>query len=183
MALESESQGEIEKLNIPIVFSGVGKINAAVAMVEGILKFKPDLVLNLGSAGSSFFKTGQVIQVVQARQKDMDVSPLGFPLGVTPMEEDGGDIDLIDFQTKYAKGRCGTGDTFETQKPKLDCDLVDMELYAIAKVCKRYKIPLLSLKYITDGADGNSHVDWSVNLLNGAIALRNAYQLAIGEKM
>lgn len=172
MALKEESQGLVEQLNLPIYYTGVGKINAAMCATEVALRESPDLIINLGSAGSSRFLIGSLVEVIRFRQKDMDVSALGFPLGVTPMEEDGGDIKVFQ-KTNCISGVCGTGDSFETKPSKLECDLVEMEAYAIAKVCRRQKIDFLCLKYITDGADGNSHLDWSANLNLAAKAFKN----------
>ena len=42
---------------------------------------------------------------------------------------------------------CNTGDTFVTQVIA-PADVVDMENFAVAKVCQREGIPLLSVKYI-----------------------------------
>ena len=45
---------------------------------------------------------------------------------------------------------CGTGDTFATARSKIDCDIVDMEAYAIAKFVKKYEVEFLCYKYISD---------------------------------
>ena len=56
------------------------------------------------------------------------------------------------------------------------CQLVDMEGYALAKVCRKLDVRLISVKYITDGADDSAHLDWEENLLLGAQKLLNLYQ-------
>ena len=45
-----------------------------------------------------------------------------------------------------------------------ECDVVDMELYAIAQVCKYYSKPLLSYKWVSD--DGNPD-KWEENAALG----------------
>ena len=45
--------------------------------------------------------------------------------------------------------------------------IVDMELFAIAKVCSREGIPLFSWKFISDNADENSPKDWERNVTQG----------------
>ena len=60
----------------------------------------------------------------------MDASPLGFEVGQTPFEED------IEITFGREGVTCGTGDEFVTSTPKLKTDIVDMEAFAIAKVCK-----------------------------------------------
>jgi len=42
------------------------------------------LVLNFGTAGSHILKTGSFVACRQFVQRDMDVSGIGYPLGVTP---------------------------------------------------------------------------------------------------
>ena len=43
-------------------------------------------------------------------------------------------------------------------------DVVDMEAYAIAKVCKLENIEFKCFKYISDNADDNANIDWNENL-------------------
>ena len=43
-------------------------------------------------------------------------------------------------------------------------DVVDMEAYAIAKVCKLENIEFRCFKYISDNADKNAGIDWKKNL-------------------
>ena len=111
----------------------------------------------------------------------MDLSPLGMPLGETPMDPIKAFIPAYKLVTNLQKGICGTGDAFEVGPPKLECDLVDMEAYAIAKVCHIHKVPFVSIKYITDGSDHNAHNDWRENLKPASKALFEIYQKLISE--
>lgn len=177
MALPSESKGLFEQAGIEVHYSGIGKVNAAFKAFEVVQKTGCKTLLNLGSAGSSCFDRHSLVEVKTFVQRDMDVSPLGFPVGVTPMDEyHPADIHLQPFFRSLPQGICGTGDSFETAAPKVACDLVDMEGYALAKVCHRLGVRLLSVKYITDGADDTAHMDWEENLLLGAQKLLSLYQ-------
>jgi adenosylhomocysteine nucleosidase len=40
-------------------------------------------------------------------------------------------------------------------------NVIDMEVFALAKVAEQEKIDFLCLKYISDGADGNAADDWT----------------------
>jgi adenosylhomocysteine nucleosidase len=51
-----------------------------------------------------------------------------------------------------------------------------MEAYALAKVCQKLGVRLISVKYITDGANDTAHLDWEENLLLGAQKLLALYQ-------
>lgn len=163
VALPMETQGLFDKAGIMVHYCGIGKVNAALKTTEVILKTGCTHILNLGTAGSHKFPTHSLIECSGFIQRDMDLSPLGFPLGQTPMDEIPGLIDskrILDLPF----GICGTGDRFEVGPPKLDCDLVDMEAYAIAKVCKKFGVEFSAYKYITDGSDDNAHKDWFENL-------------------
>ena len=177
MALPSESKGLFEQAGIPVFYSGIGKVNAAFKAFEVIQKTGCKTLLNLGTAGSSHFDAHALVEVTQFVQRDMDVSPLGFDVGVTPMDEHfPAAIELEAHFSHLAHGICGTGDNFETGVPKVVCNLVDMEGYALAKVCKKLGVRLISVKYITDGANDTAHLDWEENLLLGAQKLLELYE-------
>ena len=49
-------------------------------------------------------------------------------------------------------------------------DVVDMEAYALAKVCQQERLTFCSVKYITDGADASANNTWAENLPKAAAA-------------
>jgi len=51
-------------------------------------------------------------------------------------------------------------------------NVIDMEAFALAKVAEQEKIDFLSLKYISDGADGNAADDWTQEVKKASIALK-----------
>lgn len=170
VALPMETQGHFEKNGIPVHYCGIGKINAAMKAAELIHTEKVTHILNLGTAGSHKFPTHSLIECTAFIQRDMDLSPLNFPKGETPMDEIPGKITVPGILS-LPTGTCGTGDRFEVGPPELECDLVDMEAYAIAKVCKKNNIQFTSLKYITDGSDDQAHKDWLENIKPGSLKL------------
>lgn len=174
MALPSESAGLFEASGFPIYYCGIGKVNAAIKTTEVILKHKPRHVFNLGSAGSHVFATHTLLECTEFVQRDIDVSPLGFPIGTTPLDEVPALLVTPALFADLPKGRCGTADIFETSAPKIACDLVEMEAYAVAKACYIHKMPFTALKYITDGSDDASHEDWGNNVPLAAKALHAA---------
>ena len=177
MALPNESKGLFEAEGIEVHYSGIGKINAAFKAFEVIQKTGCKVLINLGTAGSSYFDAHELVEVTQCMQRDMDVSPLGFPVGVTPLENEyPAEINLEPYFHQLRQGTCGTGDSFETGSPKVPCNLVDMEAYALAKVCKKLGVRLVSVKYISDGANDTAHLDWEENLLLGAQKLLALYK-------
>ena len=168
-ALEMESDGKFTSFQT--VHTGVGKVQAAYALGKAIVKDRPSLVVNLGSAGSAVYDAGQVVCCKGFVQRDMDVTPLGIEKYVTPFS----DLSQILKNGIEMKGCpsciCGTGDSFETAHTGEIYDIVDMEAYALALICLREDIPFLSLKYISDGANGAAAKDWGEALKDGAIKL------------
>ena len=144
-----------------IHYTGVGKINASIRTLEIIKDYSPTHVINYGTAGSLNKKLKGLVEVTQFFQRDMDASPLGFKVGQTPFDE----IEEINFgSTGYS---CGTGDSFVTQTPKLRTDLVDMEAYAIAKICYLKDVKFRCFKYVSDNANDGANDDWIKNVSMG----------------
>lgn len=170
MALDMESRGMLENVH----YTGVGKINASFALMKLLgEKGNPRLVLNLGTAGSKKFNSGQLVACDKFVERDMDVSALGFAAGETPFDSDPPMIQHKKFFPDLPHGVCGSGDFFETSdKPKVPCDVIDMEAFALAKICRRLGIDFAAVKYITDGADGSAAKDWQENLGNAARAFK-----------
>lgn len=158
-ALKEESGNKFDNYNT--VFTGVGKINASYKLLKGIHQFKPDIVINLGTAGGFGLKRGEVVVCNEFVQRDMDVTPLGFPKYVTPFELSNDVLRYGILLDGFKKATCGTGDCFEINHNTTAYNVVDMEAYALAKICKAEGIPFLCFKYISDGADGNAVSDWN----------------------
>ena len=153
------------RFDMILVHTGVGKVNAAWRTALAIRQHRPDLVINFGTAGALQAGLSGLVEVGAVVQRDMDVRALGLELGHTPFESDSHKITFSD-----APLICGTGDSFANSLPELPCDLVDMELYAIAKICRAEKIPLRAFKYISDSADGDAPQDWRAALDHAALA-------------
>ena len=169
-ALEVEAQEEFN--DFQKIFTGVGKINAAYHLFKGIEKYNPDIIINLGTAGSTAFNKGNVVCCTQFIQRDMDVMALGFQKFETPFAN--GEI-ILEHGTALEdvpSGICGSGDQFEMEHNNTEYNVIEMEAFALAKVCKEEKLPFLCLKYISDGADGNAVDDWSTEVKKAAQKLR-----------
>ena len=175
-ALPQETQGQLD--DYEVLYTGVGKVNATLKLTRKFGKLASyipyDLVINYGTAGSQHHKysKGDLVDCTRFVQRDMDVTGLGFKLGQTPFEEDVPII--IQSESKFnpigKKVLCGSGDSFVQEKTM--GDVVDMEAYALAKVCKLYDVPFISFKYITDDADGDAGGDWEENVGKGIIKFK-----------
>ena len=67
-----------------IVYTGVGKVNAAFTIEREIASQRPEMIINFGTAGSLSPDHQGIVEVAQFYQRDMDVRGLGFALGQTP---------------------------------------------------------------------------------------------------
>lgn len=141
----------------PVLYCGVGKINAAAGAMEAIRRGATELV-NIGSCGSRRHTLGEIIKIGRVHQ-DIDCSPI-CAYGHTAFEDNSDSIEL-DPASPYS---CFTTDYFydHLQLPKYSphyleqierCSVFDMELYAMAKICRRYQIPLTSYKWVSDDGD------------------------------
>ena len=171
-ALDIESQGHFDDLSL--LHCGIGKVNAAYRLGVRLAQWRqqygvyPDLVLNLGSAGSHHFCRGSLINCTSFIQRDFDVTALGHPPYVTPFESMPSTLSNGIRIEQYVDGVCGTGDSFVTDGAKQEWNVIDMEAYALAKVCAFENVPFGCIKYITDGADGVAATSWEESLADTA---------------
>ena len=171
-ALEIETQGQLDDYDV--LYTGVGKVNATFELTRKFGKYGSyipyDLIINYGTAGSRKIKKKTLVDCTKFIQRDMDVTGLGFMRGETPFEQDPPFIiqqQNIEFNPIGRNATCGSGDNFVEDKTNYYGEVVDMEAYALSKVCYLYDVPFISFKYITDGADEQAHEDWEANLADG----------------
>jgi len=184
VALREESAGVFEAASIPVLYCGVGKVNAASALARALTRYALQgrampLVMNFGSAGSRRYPTGTLVECHEFVQRDMDVSGLGFALGVTPYDEAPSCLRFEPVFSHLPSAVCGSGDSFATSVTGMECAVVDMEAYALAKVCWFEKAPFACVKYVSDGADHAAAEDWQRNLHKAADEFLRLYQDAV----
>jgi len=184
-ALKVETQGQLDNYfddERQILYTGVGKVNATLKLTQRLhsshlhyMPIMPKLVINYGTAGSRKIKKKTLVDCTKFIQRDMDVTGLGFMRGETPFEQDPPFIiqqQNVEFNPIGRNATCGTGDNFAEDKSQYYGEVVDMEAYALAKVCYLYDVPFISFKYITDGADEQAHEDWEANLADGIVVFK-----------
>ena len=184
VALRAESAGVFEAAGVPVLYCGVGKVNAAMALARELARYRLQgqampLVLNFGSAGSRRRAAGTLVACHEFVQRDMDVSGLGFPLGVTPYDDIPPRLCFEPMFEQLPSAVCGSGDSFATAISDMDCEVVDMEAYALAKVCWYEKAPFACAKYVSDGADHSAPNDWQRNVHKAADEFLRLYLDAV----
>lgn len=174
IACKEESEGLFETLNTNLIFTGVGKINAAYYLTKKLEEMKynnnvPKYVINLGSCGSKKYKKGSLVYCNKFIQRDMDATAFGYEKGVTPSDNFPLILEHNYIIDNLPNGVCGSGDSFvTTEKVDNRIDLVEMEAYALARVCKLENIDFIAIKYITDGLNENGSEDWDKEVKSSA---------------
>lgn len=164
-----------------LVLTGVGLTQAGVATTQAILNRAPSqeqraelLVVNLGSVGSLGPHQEEVFEPSAVINRDVDEDMLRA-LGLAPDNriEFGGTGPVL-----------GSGDAFvaggQAREALLgQCDVVDMEGFAIAYACRELGVRLRMIKHISDSAD-TAALAWVDLVDRSAKALAAAYAELIG---
>ena len=153
--------------------SGVGKVNAAMAVC--ILKEHCDveLILNAGLSGAvSGLLREDVVAGESYVECDFDLRAFGYIPGKKPSGEYvySANENLLELALTIEgikKAKLGTGDFFLSEKEKKEeykkefgINAFDMETAAIAAACEKYNIPFLSVRKISDDADDESVIKY-----------------------
>ncbi len=156
----------IPDAEIRMVLTGVGKANAAMNLTAAIMEDKPDLVLNVGTAGTLKHQVGDIFMCHQFLDRDLISLKLNgviaelqtaVPEWVSPCSWVGQRLVTGDFYVN-------TGDDFVTAHADIQGDVVDMEGFAEALVCCKMGVPLIAVKYVTDVIGCNSVKLWEDKL-------------------
>jgi adenosylhomocysteine nucleosidase len=141
----------------------------------------PALVVNFGTAGGVNVKAGTLVACRRFVDRDMDVGALGFAPGVTPFDKLPAMLEFAPRFRSLPEAICGTGDSFATRPHALDCDVVDMEAYALAKACRIQGLDFACAKYVSDGADAEAAAHWQENVAGAADAFVGLYRELVDE--
>ena len=152
--------------------SGIGKVNSG-AMTQYIIDtYKPDLIINSGCAGSLRSDIKIMDVVISTYVTYHDFKPLRIMNFSVP---DNGHIIANNTLIKIAEEAIGklenehyhlgaicSGDSFVTNEKMRDqireetgASAVDMESGSIGHICRLNNIPFVSIRTISDFADGN----------------------------
>ncbi len=164
MAAEAE-YGPFLRSRIEPLMTGVGPVEAAITMTRALTRLDnngdlPDLVVSLGSAGSPVLEQTEVYQVTSVSYRDMDASPLGFEKGKTPFLDIPPVLDLPLRIPGLPEASLSTGGNVVSGAAyaAIPADMVDMETYAVLRVCQGYQLPLIGLRGISDGVAELQHI-------------------------
>jgi len=165
MATEQEYGPHLRRLITPLI-TGVGPVEAAAATAAALARLErlPDLVFSLGSAGSRILEHAGIYQIASLAYRDMDASALGFDKGVTPFLDEPAiiPIDLRLPGIPAASIATGAAIVSGTGYDDIAADMVDMESFAVYRAARRFRVPMIGLRGISDGRDELTGLhDWT----------------------
>ena len=166
VALELEAVA-LRATGLPLLVTGAGKVNAAIAVSHVLASAAPREVINLGTAGGLHAHTEGTHVVAQVLEHDLDDATIHALAGVhcsRPIQLQTGGLILA------------TGDRFiardeERETLAVIADLVDMEGYAIAKAAANAGVPVRLVKHVSDRADESAAMSWTDTVTQCSYAL------------
>ena len=193
--------GTIFSRPVVIARCGVGKVFAAMCATSMIIKYNPALIVNTGVGGalSPTLACADIVIADRLVQYDMDTSPIGDPVGLISginkifFEADAEAVSVLSAAAKelsipFAVGMIATGDKFVADDgarenilsifPASVC--CEMEGGAIAHACFVGGVPFAVVRAISDGANGDSPMDFPA-FLKKAVKSSEALTLAMIE--
>ncbi len=164
-------EGKINGVETVALFSGVCKVNAAIATQILIDSFKVDAIINAGTAGGMNPKLSLFDTVISTEVAYHDVSPNILTefhpwMETAYLQADNKLVELSKvavgrLQEKYKVfwGRMVTGETFIVDEGRQAINdtysplTVDMETASIAHLCYVNQIPFISVRTVSDTAE------------------------------
>lgn len=182
--------GTIAGEKVILLRSGIGKVNAAMSTSILLVKYKPDYVINTGSAGGFHpqLNVGDIVISDEVRHHDVDVTAFGYEYGQVPQlppafEANG---ELVQIAQKAAAeinevqvvtGLIATGDSFMSDPKRVEAikdkfvhlQAVEMEAAAIAQVAYQFGTPFVIIRALSDIAGKESDLSFEQFLEKAAV--------------
>ncbi len=130
--------------NISMLISGIGKQKTAIEIVKYLENnAKPDLIINIGYAGSSNEQVGTWVSIAKCYNLEWEIP------GEEKYSMDVGNQNLITVNS-IKNLPCYSAEGFVTESDIKEDVIFDMELHSLAIICDMYDIKLASLKKVSD---------------------------------
>ncbi|PWV80438.1 5'-methylthioadenosine/S-adenosylhomocysteine nucleosidase [Halomonas sp. A11-A] len=182
--------GRLHGVEVVILQSGIGKVNAAVGTTLLLDIYKPDAVINTGSAGGfgKDLAIGDVVISSEVRHHDVDAVVFGYEYGQVPQMPAAylPDPRLVAIarecveslgEVRVVEGLIATGDVFmacpnlveQTRRRFPTMLAAEMEAAAIAQTCLLYGCPFVVIRALSDIAGGgDNHLSFEAFLEKAA---------------
>ncbi|MET3574698.1 5'-methylthioadenosine/S-adenosylhomocysteine nucleosidase [Bhargavaea ullalensis] len=175
------TEGTLAGVEAVLLKSGIGKVNAAMSTAILLDRFKPDAVINTGSAGGfhADHEVGTVVISSEVRHHDMDATAFGYEMGQVPQMPPAfsADAELVRIageavdevgEHPHAEGLIVTGDVFMADPERTEAVrrqfagvlAAEMEAAAVAQVCHQFGVPFVVIRALSDIAGKDSAVSF-----------------------
>lgn len=181
--------GKLHGKEIVLLKSGIGKVNAAIGTTILLQTFKPDCIINTGSAGGydPELNVGDIVISSEVRHHDVDLTVFGYEYGQVPRQPAAYTPDetlaavaekciaRMDGM-KTVRGLIATGDQFMNDPARVErkrklfpqMKAVEMEAAAIAQTCLQFGTPFIIIRALSDIAGKESGVSFDQFLITAA---------------
>ncbi|GED22923.1 5'-methylthioadenosine/S-adenosylhomocysteine nucleosidase [Halomonas halmophila] len=182
--------GRLHDVEVVILQSGIGKVNAAVGTTLLLDMYQPEAVINTGSAGGfgEGLEIGDVVVSSEVRHHDVDAVVFGYEHGQVPQMPAAylPDAKLVELarqsveamnEVRVTEGLIATGDVFmacpelvaQTRSRFPTMLAAEMEAAAIAQTCHLYGCPFVVIRALSDIAGGgDNHLSFEEFLARAA---------------
>lgn len=181
--------GKMHGADVVLLQSGIGKVNAAMSTAILLEKFKPDCIINAGSAGgfSKGLRVGDIVISTEVVHHDVDITAFGYLHGQVAQlpRTFHADEKLVDLAFEIAsniegvnaeKGLIASGDIFihtpeqraviHGHFPELKAG--EMEAAAVAQVAYQFNVPFVIARSLSDIAGDNSGLSFDKYIVKAA---------------
>jgi adenosylhomocysteine nucleosidase len=155
VALEEEAT-HLHVSELPVLVTGAGKVNAAIAVASILAETSPTRVVNLGTAGALHDGMTGTHVIGSVVQHDLDDAAL-FSLSGLHFGEP---VDLGGSGPRLATGDAFVSDEQTRTRLAVVADLVDMEGYAVARAAIAAGVPVTLVKQVSDNAGEGAGRSW-----------------------
>ncbi len=139
-----------------LLITGIGKQLTAISLTKYLCnKEKPDLIINVGYAGSTDIAIGKWVNISRVYNYEWDI----------PGEEKhvmiaGGSqkLELLN-NNEVETVECYSSESFVTETDIEEHVAFDMELHSVSLICDLNNIPLIALKKISDNLSLDKYYD------------------------
>ena len=136
---------EEENIKLNLIITGIGKQKTAIGLTKYLCENdKPDLIINIGYAGSVNCKIGSFVSINKSYNLEWDI-----PGEQKYSMDDLGRQDLITID-ELENLPCYSAECFVNSIDIKENVIFDMELHSVSLLADLYNIPLVSLKKISD---------------------------------
>ncbi len=154
----------------PVLITGVGMVNTAIALTQELMKKKYDLVINMGVSGSfsDQLKNGDVVEVIED-----NFSEIGFENNFAFSK-----FTNFDLKTKFYNSSKtnlqpvraitvntvhGNNDSISEIIERENPEIETMEGASVFKVCEKFNIPCIQIRSVSNKVEKRNAENWDLD--------------------